>query len=260
MSCHFKPAWKVGFRRRIAQRFPFGPPKTWRLPDSPKDQLRLVVPVEESFWKGQRHGHGGAGKTPKTGQFRSPPSKVFTQVQYQVVVRARGDGAWTLNADYGTAWRSSRITQLTMVDYRKKHRQNSHLINHYPTSEGASEVSERANEWAVRANERTDERVAQHFSLYSWLLSTIVYSFSREKDKRKDGRLKMLNGTEAGSDFLFFASLNRPRWRTFQMEDSNPFRLPFHSRFSTVLRRRLLPLLLNTLSQIPASFNSLVPF
>ena len=26
----------------------------------------------------------------------------------------------------------------------------------------------------MRANERTDERVAQYFSLYSWLLSTIV--------------------------------------------------------------------------------------
>ena len=27
----------------------------------------------------------------------------------------------------------------------------------------------------MRANERTDERVAQYFSLYSWLLSTIVF-------------------------------------------------------------------------------------
>ena len=72
------------------------------------------------------------------------------------------------------------------------HRINSHLTNHCPTSEGVSEVSERANkwaqqsarakragrsklEWAVRANERTDERVAQFFSLYSWLFSTIVF-------------------------------------------------------------------------------------
>ena len=30
----------------------------------------------------------------------------------------------------------------------------------------------RARDWAVRANERTDERVAQYFSLYSWLFST----------------------------------------------------------------------------------------
>ena len=29
----------------------------------------------------------------------------------------------------------------------------------------------------MRANERADERVAQYFSLYSWLLSTIVPSF-----------------------------------------------------------------------------------
>ena len=36
----------------------------------------------------------------------------------------------------------------------KKNRFNSHLIIHFPTSEGMSEVSE-------RANERTDERVAQ---------------------------------------------------------------------------------------------------
>ena len=34
----------------------------------------------------------------------------------------------------------------TMVKNRKKHRQNSHLIIHFPTSEGVSEVSERANE------------------------------------------------------------------------------------------------------------------
>ena len=32
----------------------------------------------------------------------------------------------------------------------KKHRQNSHLIFHCPTSERVSEVSERANEWAQR--------------------------------------------------------------------------------------------------------------
>ena len=44
-------------------------------------------------------------------------------------------------------------------------------------AEGASEASspEQANERAVRANERTDERVAQYCSLYSWLLSTIVW-------------------------------------------------------------------------------------
>ena len=34
----------------------------------------------------------------------------------------------------------------TMAENRKKHRQNSHLIIHCPTSEGVSEVSKRANE------------------------------------------------------------------------------------------------------------------
>ena len=33
-----------------------------------------------------------------------------------------------------------------MVENRKRHRQNSNLINDFPTSEGVSEVSERANE------------------------------------------------------------------------------------------------------------------
>ena len=33
-------------------------------------------------------------------------------------------------------------------------------------------------EWAVRANERMDERVAQYYSLYSWLFSTVVLFFS----------------------------------------------------------------------------------
>ena len=39
----------------------------------------------------------------------------------------------------------SFLSSCTMVENRKKHRQNSHLINHYPTSEGMSEVSERAS-------------------------------------------------------------------------------------------------------------------
>ena len=69
-----------------------------------------------------------------------------------------------------------------MVQNRKKNRKNSHQINHYPTSDEVSEVNEQisghvseasraeqANEWAVRANERTDKRVAQYCSLYFWL-------------------------------------------------------------------------------------------
>ena len=78
--------------------------------------------------------------------------------------------------------------QGTMVQNRKKHRINRHIIIHCPTSEVVSKVSERAseqlsaaehvskassaeqaNEWAVRVNERADERVAQYFSLYFWL-------------------------------------------------------------------------------------------
>ena len=42
----------------------------------------------------------------------------------------------------------------TMVENRKKHRENSHPIIHFPTSEGVSEVSERvsAAEGAREAN------------------------------------------------------------------------------------------------------------
>ena len=50
------------------------------------------------------------------------------------------------------------MNSCTMVENRKKHRQNSNLINHFPTSEG---VSERANEWAVRANGRASGPVLQ---------------------------------------------------------------------------------------------------
>ena len=82
------------------------------------------------------------------------------------------------------------LSHSPMVQNRKKkHNIDSHLVMDCPTSEGVSEVSKRvsaakgaseasspeqANEWAVRANERTDKRVAQYYSLYSWLLSTIV--------------------------------------------------------------------------------------
>ena len=71
----------------------------------------------------------------------------------------------------------------------KKHWKNTHLIilPYCPTREGVSKVSgaservsaaegvseasipEQANEWAVRANERTDEWVAQYSNLFSWL-------------------------------------------------------------------------------------------
>ena len=95
----------------------------------------------------------------------------------------------------------------TMVDNTKKHRRNSHLIIHCLTSEG---VSRRAREWAqrrVRAKravrskrmnewcERTDERLAQYFSLYSWLFSTIV---SRAKLCKCYGGIKPALGVRAG--------------------------------------------------------------
>ena len=48
-----------------------------------------------------------------------------------------------------------------MVDNRKKLRQNSHLINRFPMSEGVSEVSEQANQWVVRANRRASGPVLQ---------------------------------------------------------------------------------------------------
>ena len=41
--------------------------------------------------------------------------------------------------------RSRRVCR-TKVENGKKHRQNIHLIIHFPMSEGVSEVSERANE------------------------------------------------------------------------------------------------------------------
>ena len=46
--------------------------------------------------------------------------------------------------------RAKRMSECTMVENRKKHRLNSNPIIHCPTSEGVSEVSERANEWAQR--------------------------------------------------------------------------------------------------------------
>ena len=37
-----------------------------------------------------------------------------------------------------------------------------------------SEANERVSGASEQANERTDERAAQYYSLYSWLISTIV--------------------------------------------------------------------------------------
>ena len=56
-----------------------------------------------------------------------------------------------------------------MVQNTKENRITNHPIIHYPTSEGVSEVSEQANECAMRANEQTDKRVAQYLCLDSWM-------------------------------------------------------------------------------------------
>ena len=50
-------------------------------------------------------------------------------------------------------------------------------------AERMSEASraEQANEWAVRGNEQTDERVAQYLRLDSWLFWTIVCRWNRDK-------------------------------------------------------------------------------
>ena len=83
-----------------------------------------------------------------------------------------------------------------MVQNRKKHRKNSHLIIHFPTSEGVSaterlregvskrsracELSKqgRARELVIgaseRANKQMDEGMAQYFCLGFWLIWSTV--------------------------------------------------------------------------------------
>ena len=55
-----------------------------------------------------------------------------------------------LKADSSARTRRAAVApqdqQVTMGQKREKHRENSHLIIHYPTSEEVSEVSERAKE------------------------------------------------------------------------------------------------------------------
>ena len=50
---------------------------------------------------------------------------------------------------------------------------------HFPMSEGVSEVSERGNEWAVWANEWTDELVTQYLRLNSCLFQTTVHHYDQ---------------------------------------------------------------------------------
>ena len=55
------------------------------------------------------------------------------------------------------------------LSHERGSEQSEQVSERVSAAEGASEASspEQANEWAVRANGRTDEQVAQYFSLYS---------------------------------------------------------------------------------------------
>ena len=63
-------------------------------------------------------------------------------------------GKWEDRRERRFNWRKGKkireerlpCKEFTMVENRKKHRQNSHPIIHCPTSEAVSEVRERANE------------------------------------------------------------------------------------------------------------------
>ena len=65
-----------------------------------------------------------------------------------------------------------------MVENRKKHRQNSHLIIPFPMSEGVSEVSERVSGASERANGRASGPVLQSVFLAVFDHSAMV---SKEK-------------------------------------------------------------------------------
>ena len=83
---------------------------------------------------------------------------------------------------------------------------NSHLIIHNLTSEGESEVSKQANEWAVQANERKDEQLAQYSNLYSWLFWTTVHrenEFVRVRGDKVTEILKIADQFAARESSLF---------------------------------------------------------
>ena len=101
-----------------------------------------------------------------------------------------------------------------MVENGEKHGQNSHSIIHCPTSEGVSEVSE-----------RTDERVAQYFSLYFWLIWPTVEDKDgkgekegRGERKREDYRwiIHRIDGEEVGRPTAAQSSgfKNKSAWAT----------------------------------------------
>ena len=108
----------------------------------------------------------------------------------------------------------------TMVENVKKHRQISHLIIHFPTSEGVSEVSERANEWAQqRARAKRAVRSKQTSEYFNeWILQSVFLAvFDHSEMERKNRRetiyfflifLKLRKCTLCLA--LFFLSLVRP--------------------------------------------------
>ena len=93
-----------------------------------------------------------------------------------------------------------------MVENGKKHRQSSHLIIHFPTSEGVNEVSERVNDWAKRRArakrtvrskqtsercERTSERTSE------WPSTTVcILGWSRPQRTIETGEASFLCTTQ----------------------------------------------------------------
>ena len=84
----------------------------------------------------------------------------------------------------------SKQGEIETLNYTLSHERGSErserASERVSAAEGASEASspEQANEWAVRANERTDERVAQYLRPNFWLIWTIV----RWRGEREIGR------------------------------------------------------------------------
>ena len=68
-----------------------------------------------------------------------------------------------------------------------------------------SSRAEQANEWAVQANERMDEQVAQYCSLYSWLFWTMVQLPLSLPEIKKKSRNKDKNGNKCESAEQNFA-------------------------------------------------------
>ena len=75
-------------------------------------------------------------------------------------------------------------------------------------AKGANEASslKQANEWALQANKRTDEWVAQYFSLYSWLFWPTVQHRKWKEEKQEEER------NEGEEEEEVHYSLEQPRF------------------------------------------------